>query len=70
MRTEHDIMVAALKTQDPGELFSLVEEALDVAKFHAAQLGFSKVRVQQLKDQNARQLSMINNYEATLFGRK
>ena len=70
MKTHDEILTQALATQDPARLYQLVEQALELAQFHAAQAGFSKLREQKLQEQVKRQAAMIDNLEKTLWGRK
>jgi len=67
MKTRDQLLQRALKTQDHRELYLILEEALSLVSFNEAQLGFSKVREQKLKDQVERQTAMITNLEKTLW---
>jgi hypothetical protein len=69
MKTKDDIRKAAhaaLNDQDHVKLFLLVQEAIALSDFHAAQAAFSKAREQQLQDQVQRQTAMIKNLERTV----
>ena len=70
MKTEQQILQEALKTHDPVQLYKLVQDALDLSKFHAAQKGFADLRVKKLEEQVKRQTAMIDNLEKTLWGKK
>lgn len=67
MQTKEQLVAQALKTQDPAVLFSLFQQAIDLADFYATQTGFAKVREAKLKQQVERQTQMIDNLEKTLF---
>ena len=67
MKTAAQIQQAMLKTQDPRELTSLVNEALELVKFYASKLEFTEIREKRLRDQVARQTQMITNLENTLW---
>jgi hypothetical protein len=70
MKTKDMILAEALKTHDATKLFALVEDALKLAEFHATQKAFADVRVTKLSDQVTRQITMIENLEKTLWGKK
>ena len=70
MKTKDMILSEALKTQDATKLFALVEDALKLAEFHAAQRAFADARVTKLTEQVTRQVAMIENLEKTLWGKK
>lgn len=67
MKTKEQLIQAALKTQDPSVLFSLLQQAIDLADFHASKVEFAKVREVKLKQQIERQTEMIANLEKTLW---
>lgn len=67
MKSSEQLIKLALQTQDPAVLFSLFEQAIDLAKFEASQAEFSKVREAALKAQVERQTKMIDNLEKTLW---
>jgi hypothetical protein len=72
MKTKDDIRKAAMNAfndQDHVKLFHLVQEAIALSDFHAAQENFAKVREQKLNDQVQRQTAMIKNLERTLWGK-
>jgi len=60
------LLQQALKTQDPAKLFSLFEQALELAQFEAGRGELSRGRELKLKEQIARQAQMIDNLEKTL----
>ncbi len=70
MKTKQEILSQALATQDPQRLYTLLEQALALADFHAAQAAFSRTREQRLQEQVQRQTAMIDNLERTLWGKK
>lgn len=70
MKTRDTILTEALKTQDPGKLYALVEAALDLAQFNGAQRALAEGRVAKLTEQVARQRAMIDNLEKTLWAKK
>ena len=70
MKTADQLITAALKTQDPAQLYQLLEDAVDTIRRTEAQLAFSKNREQQLSAQVLRQTAMIDNLEKTLWGKK
>jgi hypothetical protein len=67
MRNADQLLAAALKTQDPTELFQLVQEAVDCIRFVEAREAFTKIRETRLQDQVKRQSAMIENLERTLW---
>ena len=70
MKTELQILQEALKTQDPAKLYALVSDAIELAKFHAAQKAMADMRTKKLSEQVQRQAAMIENLEKTLWGKK
>ena len=70
MKTKDMILAEALKTQDASKLLLLVEDALKLAEFNAAQKAFADARVAKLTEQVTRQVAMIDNLEKTLWGKK
>ena len=70
MKTRDTILTEALKTQDPAQLYALVEAALDLAQFNGAQRAMAEGRVAKLTEQVARQRAVIDNLEKTLWNKK
>ena len=70
MKSIDQIQQAMLKTYEPRELSSLVEEALEVAKFYSAKAELAQAKAEKLKAQVARQTKMISDLENALFGKR
>lgn len=70
MLTRDQLIQRALVTQDPGVLFSLLEQALELAKFEASRGDIARAREAKLNAQISRQVQMIDNLEKTKFFRK
>ncbi len=67
MKTIDQLVQQAVKSQSVSELYSLFEQAIDLARFEAAQAEFSKVREAKLRAQVDRQTKLIDNLEKTLW---
>lgn len=67
MKTIDQLVQQAVKSQSVSELYSLFEQAIDLARFEATQAEFSKVREAKLRAQVDRQTKLIDNLEKTLW---
>lgn len=67
MKTIDQLVQQAVKSQSVSELYSLFEQAIDLARFEASQAEFSKVREAKLRAQVDRQTKLIDNLEKTLW---
>jgi uncharacterized protein YjfI (DUF2170 family) len=64
-----ELVRKALLTQDPIVLFKLFEQAIDMVTSAEGSLAFTKKREADLRAQVERQKKMIENLEATLWGK-
>ena len=69
-RTADQILTEMVKTQDPIQLYRLLEDAVDTIRITDAQLAGSKSREKKLTEQIERQKAMIDNLEKTLWSKK
>jgi hypothetical protein len=67
VKTIDQLVQQAVKSQSVSELYSLFEQAIDLARFEASQAEFSKVREAKLRAQVDRQTKLIDNLEKTLW---
>lgn len=67
MKTAEQLLAAGLKTVDSVQLFQLLQEAIDLARFEAGRHALAKGREEKLKDQVARQIKTITQLETALW---
>lgn len=65
MKSLIELRAAAGATRDPATLYSLLEEALELAEFEAGRAEFALLREAKLRDQIQRQAAAVDNLQKT-----
>lgn len=70
MRTHIELLRAAVNTHGADNMYTLLEEALEVIKTHESKAARLELRNAALVAQVGRQTTMIDNLEKTLWSKK